>query len=207
MADAPHPQKRMAKPSKGRRTSTTRPHKDNAMTSGRRDRSPPSPSVLCDHPRRPQHHLGHCITIPNTVRGRGDKTPPHRLLCAPWPPVSRTLKPMYGRRPNGRPLHRHPRSRSWTDTMHAMTPRQIQDSPDDRLLRNTVHHASTRRQIVRHACKLPPPWPIKGGAVPQPQGTTDSAHSHTSCLHHDIGSCLNQYLWDLEARPALPLCL
>jgi hypothetical protein len=24
---------------------------------------------------------------------------------------------------------------------------------------------------VWHACKLLPPWPIKGGAVPQPQGT------------------------------------
>jgi hypothetical protein len=26
-------------------------------------------------------------------------------------------------------------------------------------------------------------------------------------LHHDIGACLNQYLWDLEARPPLPLRL
>jgi hypothetical protein len=26
---------------------------------------------------------------------------------------------------------------------------------------------------VRHACKLLPPWPIKGGAFPQPQGTKD----------------------------------
>jgi hypothetical protein len=47
---------------------------------------------------------------------------------------------------------------------------------------------------VRHACKLPSPWPIKGGAVPQPQGTTDSEYTHAFRLHHDIGTCLNQYL-------------
>jgi hypothetical protein len=29
-----------------------------------------------------------------------------------------------------------------------------------------LHVAGT----VRHTCKLPPPWPIKGGAVPWPQG-------------------------------------
>jgi hypothetical protein len=101
------------------------PSQDYAVTPGRRDRSPPSPSVLCDHPRRPQHHPGHCITIPNTVGGGGDKTPPRRLLCALWPPVSRTLEPMYGQRPNKRPLQRHPRNCSWTDTWHAMTPRQM----------------------------------------------------------------------------------
>jgi hypothetical protein len=104
------------------------PAQDYDVTSGRRDRSPPSPSVLCGHPRRPQHHPGHYITIPNTVGGRGDKTPPRRLLCALRTPVSCTLEPMYGLRPNGQPLQRHPRSRSWTDTGHAMTPRQMQDS-------------------------------------------------------------------------------
>jgi hypothetical protein len=128
-ADMPHPQKRTVEPSKGRRTTTPRPHKDNTVMSRPRDRSPPSPSIMCDHPHRPQHHPGHCITIPNTVGGRGDKTPPRRLLCAPWPPVNRTLESMYGRRPNRRSLQRHPRSRSWTDTGHAMTPCQMQDSP------------------------------------------------------------------------------
>jgi hypothetical protein len=55
-----------------------------------------------------QHHPGHCITISYTVGGWGDKMLPRRLLCALRPPVSRTLEPMYGRRPNERPLHRHP---------------------------------------------------------------------------------------------------
>jgi hypothetical protein len=48
---------------------------------------------------------------------------------------------------------------------------------------------------VRHACKLLPPWPIKGAAVSQPrgEGTTDNNHSHALRLLHDIGTCLNQY--------------
>jgi hypothetical protein len=62
-------------------------------------------------------------------------------------------------------------------------------------------------EIVWHACKLSPPWPIKGGAVPQPQGTTDNTHLHAFLPGHDIGICLNQYLWDLEAQPPLPLRL
>jgi hypothetical protein len=130
----------------GRTDDYATPAQDNAVMSGRQDRSPLSPSVLCGHPRRPQHHPGHCIIIPNTVEGWGDKTPPRRLLCAPRPPVCRTLEPMYKRRPNGRPLHHHPRSRSWTDTGHAMTPPRHKIRKDGRLLRGTVRHASTRRQ-------------------------------------------------------------
>jgi hypothetical protein len=151
--NAPHPRKRTAEPSKGRRTTTSRPRKDNAVTSGRWDRSLRSPSALCDHARCPQHHPGHCITISCTVGGRGDKMPPRRLLCAPWPPVSRTLEPMYGQRPHGRPLHRHPRNRPWTDTGHAMMLARYKIRQDGRLLRGTIRHAFTRRQIVWHACK------------------------------------------------------
>jgi hypothetical protein len=36
-------------------------------------------------------------------------------------------------------------------------------------------------KTVRHACKLPPPWPIKGGAVPWPEGD-DRQHSPTRFL-------------------------
>jgi hypothetical protein len=56
-------------------------------------------------------------------------------------------------------------------------------------------------RTVQHACKLLPPSPIKGEAVPQPQGdgTTDSNHLHAFRPHHDIGTFLNKYVWDMEA--------
>jgi hypothetical protein len=44
---------------------------------------------------------------------------------------------------------------------------------DGRQLHDTARHASTRRKIVRHTCKLLPSWPIKGGAAPRPQGRRD----------------------------------
>jgi hypothetical protein len=85
------------------------------------------------------------------------------------------------------------------------------DAPPEARFARTVVHSVVLCTIpphvartVRHACKLPPPWPIKGGASPLPQGD-DRGHSpHTFCLHHDIGTYLIQYLWDLEARPPLP---
>jgi hypothetical protein len=128
-ADAPHPRKRMAEPSKGRRMTTPRPRKDNTVTSGRRDRSPLSPSALCDHPRRPQHHPDHCIPIPDATGACSDGTPPRRLLCLVQPRVDNTLESTHERPPNRRPLHHHPRSRSWTRTGRAMMPRQMRDSP------------------------------------------------------------------------------
>jgi hypothetical protein len=106
-------------------------------------------------------------------------------------------------------------SNLYATTLEA-APVQAQDSPrrpnrskirpDGRQFRGTARHASTRRKIVGHACKLLSPWPIKGGPVPQPQGTdreTDDAHLHAFLLHPDIGTLLNQYLWDLEGQPPL----
>jgi hypothetical protein len=59
------------------------PRKDDAVTSARRDRSLPSPSALCGHPRRPQHHPGHCITISSTMGGGGVTRRRHAGCCAP----------------------------------------------------------------------------------------------------------------------------
>jgi hypothetical protein len=92
-------------------------------------RSPPLPSALRDHPRRPQHYPGHCIIIPDTAGACGDRTPPRRLLCLVRPHVNDTLESSHERPPNMRPLRHHPRSRSWTCTGRAMTPRQMRDSP------------------------------------------------------------------------------
>jgi hypothetical protein len=89
-----------------------------AVTSGT---PPPSPSALCGHP-------SHCSAIPDAVGTHGGRTSPCPLLCPVRPLVSGTLESARGRTPNGRPLHRHPRSRSWMDTGRAMTSRQKQDS-------------------------------------------------------------------------------
>jgi hypothetical protein len=81
-ANSPHPRKRTVEPSKGRRATMLPPHKDNAVKLGRRGQSPPSPSVLCGHPRHLQHHPGHCITISFTV-GDGETRRCHAEYCAP----------------------------------------------------------------------------------------------------------------------------
>jgi hypothetical protein len=52
-------------------------------------------------------------------------------------------------------------------------PVQAQGTPllqDDRQLHGTVRHTTTRSKIVRHACKSPSPWPIKGRRSPSPRG-------------------------------------
>jgi hypothetical protein len=128
---------------------------------------PPPPS---------QHHPGHCITIPYTVGIRGDKTPPRRLLCARRPPVSRTLESncrmTTPRPPPLKPLLGGHRARH--------------DAPPEARLARTAVHSIVLCAIpphvartVRHACKLPPPWPIKGGAVPWLQGGRQRALTDT----------------------------
>jgi hypothetical protein len=90
----------------------------------------------------PRRHPGHCSDIPNAVGVRGDKTPPHLLLCTLRPPVDCTLESAYGRRPNRKFPHRHPRSRSRTDTGHAMTLCQKHDSPGQS---STLQHCASYR--------------------------------------------------------------
>jgi hypothetical protein len=152
------------------------------------------------------HHAGHCDDIP-TLLGRAGTRRRHNGHCATHGSlVNGTLKSVhYG----GQSTNRYTATLEATpvraqDALRRLNPSRIRQ--DGRQLRDTTRHTSTRREIVRHACKLLPPWPIKRGAVPQPRGhgTTDSNHLHALRLLHDIGTCLNQYLWDLEARPPLP---
>jgi hypothetical protein len=140
-----------------------------AVTSGRRDRPSPSLSTLCDHPR-------HCGTTPGNLTtsrrcwGRGDKTSPRLPLCHVRAPCQRHPRIVKLRQPDDQPQRRHPRGRSGTSTGRTTTPRLGRIRQDGRQLRGTARHASTRREIVWHVCKLFPPWPVKGGAVPQPRG-------------------------------------
>jgi hypothetical protein len=176
-----------------------------AVMSGRRDRSSPSLSALCGHPH-------HCRTTPDTVA-----TSQRYWDVRGQDIATTTTVPRTG------PRQRHPRTcpprrqstNRYTAALEAAFVR-AQDAPRrlnrsgirqyGRQLRSIVRHTSTRREIVQHACKLLVPWPIKGGAAPQPRGhgTTDNNLSHTLRLLHGIGTRLNQHLWDLEATPSLP---
>jgi hypothetical protein len=146
------------------------------VTSGQRDWSPPSPSALCDHPRRPtpsqalHHHLLHCggtgrqvATTPAAVRPAASRQPHPRANVrtttkreAPTLPPSKPFLDRYRARHDAPPEARIARTVVYSTTLYASLP----------------HVART----VRHACKLPPPWPIKGGAVPRPQGD-DKEHA------------------------------
>jgi hypothetical protein len=153
-----------------------------------------------------QRHAGYNDEIPNVVGAHGDRTSPCQSCTSYGSPSTA---------PSNRPAG-GVRTASLYATTLDVTLVRAQDTPrrpnrskihqDGRQLRDTARHASTRRRIVRHTCKLLSPWPIKGRAIPQPQGGTtgDSDHTHAFRLHRDIGTCLNQYLWDLEARPPLP---
>jgi hypothetical protein len=70
--------------------------------------------------------------------------------ASPTPPLSKPLLDGYRARHDVPPEARFARTAVYSTAMYAMPP----------------HIDKT----VRHACKLPPPWPIKGGAVPWPQG-------------------------------------
>jgi hypothetical protein len=165
----PRPRKRTVEPSKGDGRLLY------ACPGLRCDVRPAGPvtSVAID-PVRPsppsQHHPRHCITIPYTVGIRGDKMPSRRLPCARWPPVSHTLESNVRmttpRPPPSKPLLGGHRARH--------------DAPPEARLARTAVHSVVLCAIpphvartVRHVCKLPPPWPIKGGAVPWPQGDNE----------------------------------
>jgi hypothetical protein len=152
---------------------------DCTVTSGRRERSSPSLSALCGHPRHCSATPGTTTTSPTLLEctGTGRR---HARHCTPYRPPSTA--------PSSRPTGGG-RTASLYATTLEVAPVQAQDSPrrpnrseirqDGRQLRGTARHASTRRRIVRHACKLLPPWPIKGGAVPQPQGGRRRAITRT----------------------------
>jgi hypothetical protein len=152
------------------------------------------------------HHARHCGNIPALLERTGTRHR-HNDHCATYGTlVNGTLEPAHH---GGRSTIRYTAALEAAPARAQDTPRWLNRSgirQDGRQLRSTVRHTSTRREIVRYACKLLPPWPIKGGAAPQPRGdgTTDSDHSRALRLLHDIGTCLNQHLWDLEATPSLP---
>jgi hypothetical protein len=177
------------------------------MMSGRREWSSPSLSTLCSHPCPCSATPHTAATTPALLECTGVGRRRARRCTSYGPLSTAPLEPVCRRRPDSQPLRLYPRSRSCSGTGRAATPRPERDSPGRRQLHDTAHHAFIRKRIVQHACKSLSPWPIIGRVIPQPQGGTRqqrTTHTHASHLHHDIGTCLNQYLWDLEARPPLP---
>jgi hypothetical protein len=156
---------------------------DCIVTSGQREWSSPSLSALCGHPHHCSATPGTAMTYPTLLErtGTGRRHARHYTSYGP-PLMALSSRPTGGSRS----------ANLYTTTLEA-APVRAQDSPrrpnrseirqDGRQLRGTARHASTRRRTVWHACKLLPPWPIKGdkrrGSPPDAgDGRTDSNHTH-----------------------------
>jgi hypothetical protein len=116
-----------------------------------------------------QRHAVHCCNHSDVVEHAGTGRR-HACYCTPYgsPPTAPSSPP------GDAPVNHH------ASTLEA-APVQAQGAPrrhdwskirhDDRQLPDTVRHTITRSEIVRHACKSPSPWSIKGRRSPSPQGT------------------------------------
>jgi hypothetical protein len=143
---------------------------DYAVTSGQREQFSLSLSALCGHPRHCRATPGTATTSPTLLERTGTGRRHARHCTSYGPPLTA---------PSSRPVGGG-RTTSLCAATLEVVPVRAQDTPrrpnrskirqDGRQLRGTAPHASTRRRIVRHACKLLSPWPIKGRAIPQPQG-------------------------------------
>jgi hypothetical protein len=132
------------------------PARDDVVMSGQWERSPPSPSALSDHPRHrdaiPTTALPYLTLWKHAATGHR-----HAIHCALY-----GLMSMAPSNPHATALERAtstppPRSRSWREAGFARTAVYSMA-----LCAMPPHVART----VWNACKLPPPWPIKGGAAP-----------------------------------------
>jgi hypothetical protein len=149
-----------------------------AVTSGA---SPPSPSALCGHRSYCKRHPRCCgntrrqdIATPTAASRTASRQRHPRISmraaterATPTPPPSKPLLDGYRARHDVPQEARFAKTAVYSTALDALPP-----------------HID---ETVWHTCKLPPPWPIKGGAVPWPQGrTTNSTRSHTFRLHPDI---------------------
>jgi hypothetical protein len=143
---------------------------DCTVTSGRRERSSPSLSALCGNPLHCSATPGTATTSLTLLEHTGTEHR-HTRHCTSYGPPLTT--------PSSWPTGGGRTANLYATTLE-VAPVWAQDSPrrpngseihqDSRQLYGTARHASTRRRIVRHTYKLLSPWPIKGRAIPQPQG-------------------------------------
>jgi hypothetical protein len=142
------------------------PARDDVVMSGQWERSPPSPSALCDNPR-------HRDAIPTTAlpyltlwkhAATGHRHASHCALyglmsMAPSNPHAAALERSTSTPPPLKPLLETHRTRH--------------DAPPEAGFARTAVYSMALCAMPPHvartvwnACKLPPPWPIKGGAAP-----------------------------------------
>jgi hypothetical protein len=137
------------------------------MTLGRPDQSPPSPSALCDHPRRPRRHPGHYIAIPDTVAACGDGTLPRQLL------YPRTASRQWHPRVLTRAAAEQETSTPSPSKPFPDAHRTRHDAPPEKRFTRTTVYSTTLYtmplhicEIVWHACKLSPPLSYKRRGSP-----------------------------------------
>jgi hypothetical protein len=161
-----HPSKKDGGTLEGKTHDYSSPARDGVVMSGQWERSPLSPSALCNHPRHRDvipataspyptlwnnaatghRHASHCVlyglmsTTPSSPHADGPRM--SNLYATP----SKPLLDAHRTRHDAPPEAGFARTAVYSMALYAMPP----------------HVART----VRHACKLLPPWPIKGGAVP-----------------------------------------
>jgi hypothetical protein len=168
---------------------------DHTVMSGRRDRSSPSFSGLCGHPR-------HCSTTRGAVatsrccfdvRGQDIAT----IATVPRTGFPSTAPSNWPTMAAGQPTTApQPRSRSCTSAGHTTTPQRERNSPGRP---SAPQHCSpyryTYRNSAAHMLTAPSLAYKRRGSPPatgERHGTTDGSHSHALRLPHDIGTHLNQ---------------
>jgi hypothetical protein len=154
-----------------------------ARTSGLREQSNPSPSTLCGHPRPCSATPRTSATTPALLEHTGTGRR-HTRCCTSYGPPSTG--------PSSLSVDDDRMANHYATTLEA-APVRAQDVPrhrdrsgirlDGRQLHGTAHHAFTHRRIARHAYKSHSPWPIKGRAIPQPQGTEDNTRGRIAITY------------------------
>jgi hypothetical protein len=127
------------------------------VTSGRRERSSPSLSTLCGHPYHCSATPGTVTTSPMLLEYTGTRRRHDHHCAAYGPTVDGTLEPA---RDGGQTTNHYAATLEAAPVRAQDAPRRLDWSrirQDGRQLRGTARHASTRRKIVRRACKLLPP--------------------------------------------------
>jgi hypothetical protein len=136
----------MTEPSKGEQIRFSMVTQGYAVTSGRRERSTPSPSALCGHPRHCNTRPGTVTTSPTLLKRTGTGRR-HARHCASYDlPLTPPSSQLEG---SGRATNLYAATLEVAPVRPQDSPRRLNRSEirqDGRQLRSTARHTSTRRQ-------------------------------------------------------------